>query len=369
MPNAQQDQFCVDVLDAPRSAFPQATPVDDPPAQGSDADGSSLVNDPAFERLIEAMEADGEAADQTWKSQSSDDVFDWLQPNPLTQYNADGAACDKARQDFILAWNKLVLKQGTPAALLAAYDIYSLRIGALQFSNARIGEFIGIKAATIVKAYCLFIAGLAKAVLARRLEARLLQLAAELQKAAGEVTNAKWKLGLNAAASAITMVLAPEKTVWKVALGVGAVSVHILIDRGLGEGGVTGTVVFVGGESQEAVEGASEAFKKAVEEYGVVGRKSFGIAGAALTAILDTKDFVEARDKLEEVQRDVEATRRALEDLLAGLTPQVDAFIAQDRALKVLNASIAQAMVRANDAAINYEAIKQEIQKAMQAQS
>jgi hypothetical protein len=165
------------------------------------------------------------------------------------------------------------------------------------------------------------------------------------------------------------MVLAPEKTVWKVALGVGAVSVHILIDRGLGEGGVTGTVVFVGGESQEAVEGASEAFKKAVEEYGVVGRKSFGIAGAALTAILDTKDFVEARDKLEEVQRDVEATRRALEDLLAGLTPQVDAFIAQDRALKVLNASIAQAMVRANDAAINYEAIKQEIQKAMQAQS
>ena len=172
-----------------------------------------------------------------------------------------------------------------------------------ETSNARINAFIAIKVATQLTAVGVFLRQLSIDVLKLRINARLKALITELEKAESEVTNAKWKMGLNIAVSAITLVLAPEEALGKVAVGFGAVTVHIVIDEKLGEGSAEGKVVFVAGESQEAVEAVSEPFKEAVETLGVVGKKSFGVAGAAFTAILDKRELDEAREKVEHSSR------------------------------------------------------------------
>jgi hypothetical protein len=41
-------------------------------------------------------------------------------------------------------WNEIELGRGDPKKLLAAYDIYSLRIGALQRANEQIDALIAI---------------------------------------------------------------------------------------------------------------------------------------------------------------------------------------------------------------------------------
>ncbi len=335
-------------------------------AQPADtAGGSPLVNDPSFEKLIEAMEADGDAAQAQWKSQTSDGVFDFLPAATHTQYNADASDCDKAQGDFNAEWNKVVLGKGDPAKLLAAYDIFSLRIGALEVSNARIEAFITLGIVAKLQALGMFVKALSLELIKRRLNRQLEALTAELTKAESEVTQAEVKLALNAAFSAITLIIAPEAVLAKIAVGVGAITVHIIIDESLGEGSATGKVVFVGGESQEVVEGMSETFKEGVEKYGAVGKKSFGIAGAALTAVLDGKEVYEGHEKVERIRKDIESVRKAFDDIMAGLTPRVPEFIAQEAAMKQLNVVVGKAMASANDAAKNYDAIEQEIQKAM----
>src|SRR5689334_3776688 len=72
------------------------------------SDGASLVNDPNFERLIEAMEADADEADREWKSNLSNVLFTFLEPKVLADYKADGTDCENARGTFNSEWNKIV---------------------------------------------------------------------------------------------------------------------------------------------------------------------------------------------------------------------------------------------------------------------
>ncbi len=351
--------------DAPAPADGDAPAPADPNAPEKTAPGSSLVKDPNFEKLIEALEADEETAQSEWKSQTADSLFNFLSPDVHTQYNADGTDCAKAHDEFNTEWNKIQFGKGDPAKLLAAFNIFWLRIAALQTSNARINAFIAIKVATQLTAVGVFLRQLSIDVLKLRINARLKALITELEKAESEVTNAKWKMGLNIAVSAITLVLAPEEALGKVAVGFGAVTVHIVIDEKLGEGSAEGKVVFVAGESQEAVEAVSEPFKEAVETLGVVGKKSFGVAGAAFTAILDKRELDEAREKVERLQQETEELQKAFDDLMAGLIPRVPKFIALEKAMIQMNDVIAKAMSSANDAKKDYDEIKQEIEKAI----
>src|SRR5260221_4817430 len=112
--------------------------------------GASLVNDSNFERLIEAMEADATEADAEWKSNLSNVLFTFFAPEVLAQYEADGTDCEIARGTFNSEWNQIVLGGGDPKKLLAAYDIYSLRIGALQRANERIQALIAIDFAKLL---------------------------------------------------------------------------------------------------------------------------------------------------------------------------------------------------------------------------
>jgi hypothetical protein len=356
-----------------RSDGDQAAPGQAAPGQAADTSGqpdqtarpgASLVNNPQFEKLVEAMEADGEDADSTWKSQVNDGVFAFLAPEVHTRYNADGTDCDKARGDFNLEWNKIVAGKGDPKQLLAAYDIFSLRIGALQQANTRVAALIAIDFATKIAPFLAFVMKLKKFDLAQQFKKRLEKLLADLDKAETAVTKAEVKTALNIAVSVITTIVAPEATLAKVLLAGGGMAAHIVIDRSLGEGTVTGTVVFVAGDSGEFVE-LSKDGKEAIEKL-KGGSKSIGVAAAAVTAVLDVNDVFEGKEVVEKIKVEIEETRKGFDDLMAGVLPLIPDFIMLDKLIQALPDVVNKAIAAGNDAAKNYDAIKQEIQKAIQ---
>jgi hypothetical protein len=309
------------------------------------------------------MEEDGEEADVEWKSQVNDGVFDFLAPQVHSQYRGDGTDCDKARGDFNLEWNKIVAGKGDPKQLLAAYDIYSLRIGALQQANARVGALVAIDFTAKLAPFLTFVMKLKKFDLAQRFQKQLEQLRAHLDKAETAVTKAEVKTALNVVISIATTIAAPEATLAKLLVAGGGMTAHIAVDRGLGEGTVTGTVVFVGGDAGEFVELSAHG-KEAIEKL-KGGSKSIGAAGAVITAVLDVRDVYEGKELVEKIKTEIEDVQKGYDDLMAGVLPLIPEFIMLDKLIQSLPALVNQALAAGNDAAKNYDAIKQEIQKVI----
>jgi hypothetical protein len=174
------------------------------------------------------------------------------------------------------------------------------------------------------------------------------------------VTKAEVKTALNIAVSAVTTIIAPEATLAKLLLGGGGMVVHIVIDRSLGEGSVTGTVDFVAGDGGEFVE-LSKHGKEAIEKL-KGGSKSIGVA----TAVLDVKDIYEGKERVEEVKKEIEEVNKGYEELMAGVLPMIREFIALDRLIQSVPAVLNKALAAGNDAAKNYDAVKREIEAAIQ---
>jgi hypothetical protein len=325
---------------------------------------SSLVNDSNFERLIEAMEADATEADAEWQSNLNNVLFTFFAPNVLAEYKADGTDCEDARGTFNYEWNQIVLGRGDPKNLLAAYDIYSLRIGALQRANERIDALIAIDFAKLLAPFLEWVMRVKKFQLAQKFQRQLKRLIADLEAAESAVTKAEVKTALNIAVSAITTIVAPEATLAKLLLAGGGTVVHIVIDRSLGEGSVTGTVVFVAGDGGEFVEELSKHAKEAIEKLRG-GSKSIGVAGAAVTAVLDVKDIYEGKERVEEVKKEIEEVKKGYEELMAGVLPMIPEFIALDRLIQSVPAVLKKALAAGDDAAKNYDAMKREIQAAI----
>jgi hypothetical protein len=334
------------------------------PASEAAPAGASLVNDPDFERLIEAMEADADEADSEWKSNLSNGVFTYLEPEVLTQYKADGSECETARVTFNSEWNEIVRGRGDPKKLLAAYDIYSLRIGVLQRANERVQALIAIDFAKLLAPLLAFVMKLKKFQLAQQFQLQLKRLMADLEEAKSEVKKAEVKTALNVVVSVITTIAAPEATLAKLLLAGGGMVAHVVIDRSLGEGSVTGTVVFVAGDGGEFVE-LSEHGKEAIEKL-KGGSKTIGVAAAALTAVLDINDVYEGKERVEKIEQEIEEVKKGYDELMAGVLPMLQDFIVLDRLIKSLPAVLNKALAAGNDAAKNYDAMKQEIQAAIQ---
>jgi hypothetical protein len=324
--------------------------------------GASLVNDPNFERLIEAMEKDATEAHDEWKSNLSNGFFTFA-PEVLAQYKTDGTDCDDAQGTFNSEWNQIVLGRGDPKKLLAAYTIFSLRIGALQRANERIDALIAIDFAKLLAPFLEWVKKVKKFELAQKFKRQLERLMADLHAAEKAVTKAKVKTALNVAVSAITTIVAPEATLAKLLLAGGGAVVHITIDRTLGEGSVTGTVVFVAGDGGEFVE-LSKRGKEAIEKL-KGGSKSIGVAAAAITAVLDVKDIYEGKERVEKIEKEIEEVKKGYEELMAGVTPMTEEFKILDKLIKSVPAILKKALDAGDNAAKNYDAIKREIQKVI----
>jgi uncharacterized protein YbjQ (UPF0145 family) len=158
--------------------------------------------------------------------------------------------------------------------------------------------------------------------------------------------------------SVLTTFVLPEKFL----ISLGAIAVHIVIDRTLGEPSTAGTVIFFVGDSKEAIETFSETGKEAIEKLPNKG-KELGAAGAVLTACLDVREIFEGKEKVEQAVRDLELLEKRLDEIVHELGQIPVQLQMLDTALKALQQEIASAIVRGNDAAKNYDAIKTEIEK------
>jgi hypothetical protein len=325
--------------------------------------GALLVDDPNFERLVEEMEADGDEADAEWKSNLSNVLFTFFAPNVLAEYKADGTDCEDARGTFISEWNQIVGGHGDPKKLLAAYDIYSLRIGALQRANERIEALIAIDVAKLLAPFLAWVMRVKKLQLAQKFQLQLKRLMADLEAAESAVTKAEVKTALNVVVSAITTIVAPEATLAKLLLAGGGMVAHIVIDRSLGEGSVTGTVVFVAGDGGEFVE-LSKRGKEVIEKL-KGGSKTIGGIATVLTAYLDVKEVYEGKDRVEEVQKRIEEVKKGYEELMAGVLPMIPEFIMLDNLIQSVPAILNKALAEGDHAAKNYDAVKREIQAAI----
>ncbi len=235
-----------------------------PPTQAASG-GASLVNNLLYQKLAEAMEADADDADAEWKSNLSNRLFTFLAPEVLAQYKADGTDCENARGTFNSEWNQIVLGGGDLKKLLAAWNIYSLRIQALERANERIQALIAIDFAKLLGPFLDWVMRVKKFELAQKFQRQLTRLKADLDAANSAVTKAEVKTALNGVVSLITLLVVPEATLVKVLLAGGGMVAHIVIDQSLGEGSVKGTVVFVAGDGGEFVE-LSEHGKEAIEK-------------------------------------------------------------------------------------------------------
>ncbi len=361
---------------APGEAVPADAPVQAGPTQGGAAPadapadgpaapspGAELVNDKAFQRLVEIMEADGDDADAQWQTQINDSVFNYLDPSQKTAYSQDRTLCVQAQGDFTAEWNKVVFGGGDVAKLLQTYDVFSLRIGALQRSNERVEALISLDLEVRLGVLLVFLRKWSQNSYIYRVGKTLERLKKELEQAEHEVTNAKVKVALNLVVSAITLVVAPEEVLAKVAYSVGAMGVHIAIDRTLGEGSATGTVVFVAGDSKEVIELSKEG-GEALEKL-KVGGKRLGVAGAAVTAVLDIKEVYEGKEKVEHIKDEIEELEKLLEALVAGSAEMLPKLVALDTAIQALRGVLAQIIAKGNDAAQNYGAIKAKIEEVL----
>jgi hypothetical protein len=326
-----------------------------------------LVNNKDFERLIEAMEEDGTEAHYKWTSNLSDVLWTFLEPKVLTDYKADGTDCEDAKGKFIDEWNEISwYRRGDLKKLLAAYDIYSLRIGALQRANERIDALIAINFAKLLGPFLNWVKRVKTFELAQWLQRRLERLIADLEAAESAVKKAEVKLVLNVAVTAITTALAPEATLTKLLIAGGGMAAHVVIDQSLGEGSVTGTVVFVAGDGGEFVE-LSKRGKEAIEKV-KGGSKSIGVAAGVVTAFLDAHDVFEGRDRVEEVKKEIEEVKKRYEELVAGVLPMTMEFDAINRMIQSVPDVLKKALAAGDAAAKNYDAIKREIEAVIREQ-
>src|SRR6266700_1300488 len=147
------------------------------------SDGSELINDKNFQRLLEKMEADAETAEKQWKSQVGSSAFADFPKDFLARYKADEALLDKTSGNFNLEWNKILVHKGDAKKLLAAYDAYSGSLEALWESNARFEALIEVDFAAKAAVMLQVLLGFSKLVLASQLDKELKALEIELKKA------------------------------------------------------------------------------------------------------------------------------------------------------------------------------------------
>ena len=84
---------------------------------------------------------------------------------------------------FNSEWNQIVFGRGDPKKVLAAYDIYSLRIGALQRANERIDALIAIDFAKLLAPLLEWVMRVKKFQLAQKFQRQLNRLIADLEAA------------------------------------------------------------------------------------------------------------------------------------------------------------------------------------------
>ena len=330
-----------------------------------EADGSALVRDRTFEGLLARMDDRADEADKRWKSQLGNRGFDDFPSGFLAQYKSDGLEFIKTRDAFDDEWNRVFNGRGDLKKLRSAYDAYSDSLELLWESNARFKALIDVKVAARAAAWLMWInafSGTGKGLV--KLSWELKELKAQLEKAGREVSDVKLKRVLNVALSAVTLAIAPEDVVVRVALAAGGITGHILIDNAFGHPSLKGTAVSVAGDGAEVIEGLSDVAEKHIQVLSEAGKKLVSIGATVMTFKFDSNEVDEAKEIVDRLRLKFKSTINAYRECMSRLLALQPKLRALDAAIKNCALEIKKAMTRSSDAATNSDAIKNSIKKA-----
>jgi hypothetical protein len=332
-----------------------------------EADGSALVRDRTFEGLLARMDDRADEADKRWKSQLGNRGFDDFPSGFLAQYKSDGLEFIKTRDAFDDEWNRVFNGRGDLKKLASAYDDYSDSLELLWESNARFKALLEVNAADKAAAWLIWINGfsaLAKANLVK-LSRELNELKAELKKAEREVSEVKLKRVLNVALSVVTLAIAPEAQLTRMALAAGGITGHILIDNALGQGSVKGAVASVTGDGAELVESIGERAGKHIKVMSEAEKKLVGVSAAIMTFKFDSDEVEEGEEIVDRLRLKFKSTINAYKECMSRLRAMEPNLRAIDAGMKRCAQEMKKAMTQSSSAANNYDAIiKNSIKKA-----
>lgn len=382
MPTQEEaDNFSIHVLGAPPEMFgaPPASKSDGTNQQGpasgtangpsttsepDKAPGWSLVNNPAFKKIVDDMVADSDAAIGVWSSQVGDGMFKFLPPDTQGQYNKDGADLKAAEGDFNAEWNKIVFNKGGDLnKLIATFNVFSLRADAIQRSNVRVGALIEINVAQQSQEVLNFLEQIRQPVM-NGFEGSIKEAESALRKAEANVTKQEVKAALNLALSGATLLIDPAVAWGKIALGLGGIALHMGLDAGLGNPTATGWAAFCAGDQKDVLDGAISGYEHYSETF-VIGKKSLGSAAAGITALLDAKEIDEALDQVIEANNKLDEALDLMDKLLQGELPLLPKLSVVAKTKQDLQQKISQALARGNDAAKDYSSIQKQIENAI----
>jgi hypothetical protein len=329
-------------------------------------DGTSLVNNPDFERLVESMESDADDAAAQWKSQLSNGLMSRLSSSMVAEYRADGSDTEAARSAFIGEWNNVVKNQGDHDKLVNAFDAFWLKLAALQENNARYKALIDANILAMGAALIALLVAFAQSIVAKtkQLEIELRRLEENLKAAERAVTKAEIKRALNALASAVTLIFVPEAAMARLAVSLGAITFHVVVDNSLGSGTVKGTVVFVAGDGADIVEHLGEHGEHLVKELGEGGKKFLGAAAAVATLKFDTEEVGELQEIAAQIREEIERIRASYASLMAEAQRLAPNRTAMQTSLTALTQAINTALGQSTEAKKNYDDLREMIVEA-----
>lgn len=333
-------------------------------SQGGSDQSPPSVSDPEIQKLVEDMDADADDALAEWKSQGTNGVFGFLAPELRAEYSADGAACSQAKDNFTTEWDKIVFGGGDPEKLFEAWQLYALRLGALQEANALVEALIDVNVESAVKALLGFVLASSQRLLAFHLKERIAALRAKLDEARSTLTKAKWRAFGDAVVDVVAIVVVPEDQVARVAFSLGKSAVRFGIHKLTASPGDSESVglEYSSGDGMR-LSLLSQGTREIRDKLRVVRTRINNVAKLGTDAIRDLDQIDEDKKIVEAIETALADLQAELDKVLQGVVPLTEQLISLDTAIRAVNDALTQSISRVKDAAKQYVELEAALQE------
>ena len=284
-------------------------------------------------------------------------VFRHLPSNMVRDYKRLAADANRQYEVACKEFEKYKKsKKKNEKKLYGEIEKFTLKMGMLEEANAMYSAYLAAGVGQLVTAYVdgfiKWLQGLG--VEATELVDTLKKLEKMVKKAEREVTEAKAQRILNVLVTVVSLALGPTGTLARVAVALGGMTVHSLIDAGLGPSKGSGLGALNTGVGE--ITGVHAKIDSA-------GKKFLGAASAVLTLKMDGDEIDQAERQLRELQKVLQKAVNRFERVLRLLKSNMPKFQKAHVDLKRAAAGVESAKLRGRVAEKNLKHFKKELKK------
>lgn len=314
-------------------------------------DAVEVVGDADFQRLLAGLDEVAERADAQVRALLTRADLQWLPPRLRSDANADLQRAAKASTLFHAVMDRVDAENGPRRRLLATCDAYALSVAVLEQRSRQLGALSEAGVTAVANVIVAFVRLLYRnaAEPAGRLEKELITLERELTKARKKVGETQAQGIINGLLTAVTSFIPHVGLLGRMLIRVARMGVDAIVDEALGPRGASASRATQHTLLQiaENHKGLNEAAKKFVKG-----------GGGAFTALSDLAEI----DQAGQIGAALQARYREVETLLVRLLENLGPMAAQaprlQKALADTQRSVAAALVRANNAASEHQALR-----------